>query len=379
MQVSIRSSSISFFLFSLFFAFIVHAEDFKVNDDADTTANATPTIAASVNGKVVVCWESDIISDHYMGMGESEVRGRLFQSGSLPVEPDFQVAKKNLLNQKPDAATDLTGNFVVAWTYWGIFDHQWVDAVSFDRNGNLSGTILSEETQNNLSYADFPSICMDNDGNIVLAFVDYWSRVFILRIDNEGNEVGGLIQVWDKGGDDREFVDLDISCSNASGNFVVSWAMDKYYPDEKSEVYARLYNADGTPVGDTFSPFNGNAVTNLGSRIAVAMDPQDNFLISWKDFRNGNADIYAQGYKSDGTPIGGNFKVNDDTGSAGQTGPAVAGDGYGNFVFCWADGRNGNSDVFAQKMKIQGSRINPLGPNFRVNEDRGDAAQGSPD
>jgi len=49
---------------------------------------------------------------------------------------------------------------------------------------------------------------------------------------------------------------------------------------------------------------------------AVAMDTLGNFVICWDDQRNGegNFDIYAQRYSSSGNPLGTNFRVNDDTG-----------------------------------------------------------------
>ena len=37
-----------------------------------------------------------------------------------------------------------------------------------------------------------------------------------------------------------------------------------------------------------------------------------NFVITWKDDRSGNDDIYAQRYANDGSTLGTNFRVNDD-------------------------------------------------------------------
>jgi hypothetical protein len=45
----------------------------------------------------------------------------------------------------------------------------------------------------------------------------------------------------------------------------------------------------------------------------VSMDENDNFVIVWTDYRNGNSDIYAQIFLSDGTPWKSNFIVNRDT------------------------------------------------------------------
>lgn len=67
----------------------------------------------------------------------------------------------------------------------------------------------------------------------------------------------------------------------------------------------------------------------------IARDPSGNFVITWEDYRNGYADIYAQRYNSSGDTLGSNFKVNDDIGTASQAVPAIAMDSSGNLVITW--------------------------------------------
>jgi hypothetical protein len=108
---------------------------------------------------------------------------------------------------------------------------------------------------------------------------------------------------------------------------------------------------------------------------AIARDPSGNFVITWEDYRNGNYDIYFQRYNSSGTPLGTNFKVNDDIGTSDQYSPAIAMDGSGNFVIAWTDGRSGGGDIYAQRFNSAGTA---LGANFKVNDDVGTADQGAP-
>jgi hypothetical protein len=98
---------------------------------------------------------------------------------------------------------------------------------------------------------------------------------------------------------------------------------------------------------------------------AIALDGSGNFVISWQDLRNGNYDIYAQRYNSSGATIGTNFKVNDDTGTAGQATPAIAMNASGNFVIAWTDRRAGYWDIYAQRYSSSGT---PLGSNFKVSD-----------
>ena len=108
---------------------------------------------------------------------------------------------------------------------------------------------------------------------------------------------------------------------------------------------------------------------------AVAIAPNGDFMAIWHDARNGNNDIHAQRYCSNGTKLGSNFQVNDDSGSSGQASPAIGVDGSGNFVVVWEDGRDGNADIFAQRYSSSGIK---LGNNFRVNDDNVSTSQSSP-
>ena len=59
------------------------------------------------------------------------------------------------------------------------------------------------------------------------------------------------------------------------------------------------------------------------------------------------------------------FQVNENAGPNGarQFSPAVAVNSSGNFVVAWADWRNGDGDIYAQRYAADGS---PLGADFRA-------------
>ncbi len=111
---------------------------------------------------------------------------------------------------------------------------------------------------------------------------------------------------------------------------------------------------------------NDNAGENDQIAPAMAVDTSGNFMIVWSDLRNGNSDIYAQFYKNDGTKQGTNFQVNDDTGNSTQNEPVVAVDDNSDFVVVWTDARNGDSDIYAQRYTLSGVK---QGTNFQINDD----------
>jgi hypothetical protein len=111
---------------------------------------------------------------------------------------------------------------------------------------------------------------------------------------------------------------------------------------------------------------------------ATATDRTSRFVIVWEDERSGwgEFDIYAQLFSLSGTRLGNNFKVNTDAGTSVQEYPSVSMDESGNFIVVWADWRNDNSDIYAQRFSSGGS---PIDTNFRVDDDISNGGQYAPD
>jgi hypothetical protein len=222
-----------------------------------------------------------------------------------------------------------------------------------------------------------PAIAKDSSGNFVVAWQDYrggWpSDIYAQRYDSSGNPIGSNFKVNDAGIFNQEYPAIAM---DGSGNFVITWQGGPgAYPD----IYAQRYDFSGTPLGSNFKVNDGPA-TIYYLYPAITMNDSGNFVITWVDYRNAEPpgwypDIYAQRYDSSGTPLGSNFKVNDDPGTTPQYSPAVGMDGSGNFAITWTDERNGNRDIYAQRYNSSGT---PLGSNFMVNEYAGGSYQGSP-
>jgi len=77
---------------------------------------------------------------------------------------------------------------------------------------------------------------------------------------------------------------------------------------------------------------------------AISVDNNGNFVITWTDGRNGYSDIYAQRYSGDGIALGGNFKVNDDEGIFWGRLQSISLDGNGYFVISWEARNNDGTD-----------------------------------
>lgn len=106
------------------------------------------------------------------------------------------------------------------------------------------------------------------------------------------------------------------------------------------------------------NPLINNAVcTNSGhqSNAVCLSDQKGGAIVCWEDDRNGNKDIYAQRMNLFGVPqwLAGGVKICDASGD--QNRPALCTDGNGGAIICWADNRNGIGQCWAQRIKVDGS------------------------
>jgi hypothetical protein len=127
-------------------------------------------------------------------------------------------------------------------------------------------------------------------------------------------------------------------------------------------VWCQRLNRDGTRNGINFR-VNDDTANRPATSYWAATSRFGRTMVAWQDARNSDPDIYAQRYDSRTNPLGSNFRVNDDTGAAAQTWPFVAVNDSGASVIIWADDRTRVPSPFAQLFDRDGNR---LGPNFRV-------------
>jgi hypothetical protein len=160
--------------------------------------------------------------------------------------------------------------------------------------------------------------------------------------------------------------------SDDSGNFIIVWDDQR---NGNSDIYAQRYSSDGTELGSNFL-VNDYLRNENQHHPSISTNSAGNFIIIWQDEGNGDTDIYAQRYASDGTALGSNFKVNDDLDPAEQTDPTISVDSNGNFIIAWQDSRFQRwSDIYAQRYKNDGTA---MGINFKVNDDIGEGGQYNP-
>ena len=347
--------------------YLTRGDDFLVNDDTTHGCSQSyPRIARNRAGSFVVCWED-------LRDGINDVWVQRFDAAGNPQDTAFRVNDDAayIAHPYPGVGIDDLGNFVVCWYDRGEDIDIW--AQRYDAAGNPLGGNFRVSDDPGENYQMYPAMAMDPAGNFVITWYDDRNGnydIYAQQYDDAGNPVGANFLVNDDGGTSlqtRPWVAM-----NQSGNFTIAWTD---YRNGNYDIYAQRYDAAGNPVGVNFQA-NDDVGTQAQYNPSVAMDTLGDFVISWYDRRNAHYDIYAQRYDTAGTPIDSNFLVNDDVGTYAQYYPRTAMGVAGDFVITWYDDRSGNNDIWAQRYDAAGD---PLGVNYKVNDDLGTASQYLPD
>jgi hypothetical protein len=345
-------------------------DDFKANYENNTNAQYNPTIAMDSSGNFVISWIDRRGGTSY------DIYAQRYSSSGAAVDTNFKVnTDAGTADQyNPAISSDAAGNFVISWQDSRSGTNSDIYAQRYSSSGAAVDTNFKVNTDAGTAFQYDPSISSDAAGNFVVAWRDIRDgndNIYAQRFDSSGAALGTNFKANDDVGTTQQ-VDPAVSMDK-KGIYVIVWD-DRRNGSINPDIYAQRYDSSGTALGANFK-VNTDAGTAFQIDPSISSDAAGNFVITWFDYRNGNADIYAQRYSSSGAAVDTNFKVNTDAGTADQAIPSISSDAAGNFVISWYDYRNGNADVYAQRYSSSGAAVDT---NFKVNTDAGTADQAIP-
>lgn len=339
----------------------------RLNADTSMGWQGDPAVAVGADGRLFCTWEDRRV------IGNSDVFAQRFDGGGNAQGGNFRVSDSGVPGDQSLSGcwTGPDGVTLVAWDdrrfgITGDIFAQLLDAsgVPLDTNFRVNDDQVGQANQ----YE--PVVGGDSSGRFVVAWMDGRGRnwkdwnVFCQRFGPTGERLGSNIQVTTD--DSIQWVPgLAVA---PSGRFLVCWEDQR--TGEQSDVYARVFDADGTPLGPEFI-VNGDGGNQSQASVTAAASSNGEFLVAWADRRAGDDDIYVQRLSSAGQKLGANRRVSDAS-TAGQITPHVAGGPRGGYVVAWVDVRTGDQDIYGQRLAGDGSL---LGGNFRVNDDSASSQQ----
>lgn len=194
----------------------------------------------------------------------------------------------------------------------------------------------------------------DGTGGVYVVYKDSYFDIYAQRINSSGTlqwNAGGVAVVTE------EHNQLSPKPVLTSDNqLIVTWHDERtsYY-----NIYAQKITDDGSAAWTT----NGIAITNepeLQSNAIICSDEDGGAIIAWWDQREGDYDIYAQRILSDGSEAWQQSGVPVAEIYGDQFSPLAVSDGAGGAFFSWLDTRKGeigDIDIYAQHLNAEGESM----------------------
>jgi Secretion system C-terminal sorting domain len=202
-----------------------------------------------------------------------------------------------------------------------------------------------------------PTLCSDGENGVIAAWSDFRNgtdrNIYAQRIDSNG-----FIQ-WSFNGTIvtnktiREYNEKIISDGN--GGAIILWEQGG---SGIYDIWAQRIDADGVPMWASGGIALSTATSNKLNAV-MTMGADNNIYFAWQDQRSGNTDIYAQKLDLNGNRLWGNAAKSVIVDPERQDEPRIAltQNGLGIYV-TWVDRRNGllNTDIYAQKLDSSGTK-----------------------
>ena len=253
----------------------------------------------------------------------------------------------------PMIFSDGEGGVVITWEDYQTGPIRSIKAQRFDADGNYLWTAGGETLVSGSAYLYNVKVITDESGGVIALWDNDSSGnydVYVQRMDGDGNVVwgaGGIRVSIDTGSQFQA-----VLCPDGSGGAIVAWRDTRLGNDD---VYARHVGANGT----LYWNYNGIVVCNdsYGQYVAsIVPDGSGGAIIAWKDMRNGIRNIYAQRVAAgNGSGQWTANGISICSASIGQDNTIGVSDGNGGAIFTWTDERNGNYDVYAQRVSNGGT------------------------
>ncbi len=317
--------------------------NFKVNVDTVNAWQAYPSISMDESGNFVVVWEDG-------RNGNYDIYCQLYNHTGTPQGTNFRINNDagTTRQESPSVAMDVNGNFVIVWEDYRNGNSD-IYCQRYNAARIAEGLNFKINNDTVTAWQGSPSVSVDGNGNFVVAWEDYRSEnrdIYCQRYNAFGSAQGTNFKVNDDVGTQDQWCP-SISV-DGNGNFVIVWH-DERNGYNNIDIYCQRYNSSGTSQGVNFK-VNDDAGTVIQMFPSLAIDGNGNFVVVWEDYRYGwsNPDIMGQRYYANGSLWGTNYRVVADGPNQGEEIPAVA-TNSNTMIFAWMDNRRSKGwDIYGK-------------------------------
>lgn len=348
------------------------APEATMREATDAPGDLDPRVIRSPNGDFAVQWFGGIDNRQRM-------MARLFDSTGAARTNSFVFDDPNVDVQMRGGrlAPASNGGWIAAWSDNRTFAFNcYARAIDVSGQGSSLETIYSVPKSAAQVYGD---LALFPDGRAIAVWSDMQFgalTVFGRFLDETGRPIGESFQVsgvppnaiFDTIDSIEAIADYSPSVAASEDGFVVTWTINHY--GGVLHAYAQFYRPDGTPVGGNFR-IAPDVLADSQWSPRPAMIPGGGFVIALQMNSGTGWDVLLQRYAADGLPLGTRIQCADNPGAAAdQLDPDVAVSRFGQVIVAWIDRRGGGWDVFAQRFAPNGDRLglneiqHPEDPNY---------------
>ncbi len=308
-----------------------------------------PTIINDGTGGAIITWQ-----DFRSGTTFDIYAQRINASGVVQwTSNGFPISTAANDQQSPTIVSDGTGGAIITWydSRSGTAD---IYAQKINTSGSVqwavNGVVISNATNNQFS----PTLISDGAGGAIITWHDYRSGtdydIYAQKINTSG-----VVQ-WAGNGVVISNATFDQTTativSDGSGGAIITWQDFRW--GISLDIYAQKINtsgvvqwvANGVLVSITNQEQSNPTITSDGSSGAI---------ITWKDLRSGNYEIYAQRINGYGVVQWTANGIVVSVLPGNKYNPTIVNDEFGGAIITWYDSRSGtNDDIFAQKIDKYG-------------------------
>lgn len=261
----------------------------------------------------------------------------------------------------PGLTKDENGGVIITWTDRrnNVAD---IYAQRIDANGNILWALNGVPVVEKINSEHSPKVISDDNSGIIAVWEDQrWDadstyNIWAQRIDSNGNAV------WTSGGipvcpQDSNRINHKVQ-RDGDGGAIITWQDGRKGPGDY-DIWAQHLD----PLGNYIWPVNGIAVCGaVGNQTNPKIDPEksaDGIFVSWIDKRNGvDYDIYCNRIDSNGTPLWGVNGKPVVTATNNQSAlDILSNNKTQGVIVTWKDKRSSEYDIYVQKLDMDGNPV----------------------
>jgi hypothetical protein len=311
-----------------------------------------PNLVSDGAGGAIIAWW-----DKRVGYGEMDIyTQRINGDGEIQWEPGgTPVCTAKGFQQELNIISDGEGGAIIAWhDYRPDSDPPDIYLQRINIEGRPLWKLDGIPVCKNVSYQSYPTLANDGKGGAIVAWHDWRDGdgdIYAQRINAGGEllwEVNGVLICRPNYKQHQWYPE---TISDGAGGAIIVW-MD-YRSKNGWDIYAQLIDIEGKIRWQK----NGVPVCIVDGDqydYSILEDNTGGVFITWCDQREGQWDIYAQRLDASGNALWAENGIPVCNERNDQYNPNIVSDGVDGVIISWWDKRDVYADIYAQRINANG-------------------------